>query len=43
MIDLQVIDIAHKEQSSGNMIDEVRKKYIKDQKPEVPDDNFKVV
>jgi putative transposase len=29
--------------SSGNVTDEVRKKYIEDQKPEEPDDNFKVV
>ena len=29
--------------SSGNVTDEVWKKYIEDQKPEVPDDNFKVV
>jgi len=28
--------------SSGNMTDEVWKKYIEDQKPEEPDDNFKV-
>jgi hypothetical protein len=29
--------------SSGNVTDEVWQKYIEDQKPEVPDDNFKVV
>lgn len=29
--------------SSGNVTDEVWKKYIEDQKPEVPDDEFKVV
>ena len=29
--------------SSGNVTDEVWKKYIEDQKPEVPDDNFKIV
>ena len=29
--------------SSGNVTDEVWKKYIADQKPEEPDDNFKVV
>jgi len=29
--------------SSGNVTDEVWKKYIEDQKPEMPDDNFKVV
>ena len=29
--------------TSGNVTDEVWKKYIEDQKPEVPDDNFKVV
>ena len=29
--------------SSGNVTDEVWKKYIEDQKPETPDDNFKVV
>lgn len=29
--------------SSGNVTDEVWKKYIADQKPEKPDDNFKVV
>jgi putative transposase len=29
--------------SSGNVTDEVWKKYIEDQKPEEPDDNFKVV
>ena len=29
--------------TSGNVTDEVRKKYIEDQKPEIPDDNFKVV
>jgi putative transposase len=29
--------------SSGNVTDEVWKKYIEDQKPEPPDDNFKVV
>ncbi len=28
--------------SSGNVTDEVWKKYIEDQKPETPDDNFKV-
>ena len=29
--------------SSGNVTDEVWKKYIEDQKPEEPDDNFNVV
>jgi hypothetical protein len=29
--------------TSGDVPDEVRKKYIEDQKPEEPDDNFKVV
>jgi hypothetical protein len=29
--------------SLGNVKDEVWKKYIEDQKPEVPDENFKVV
>lgn len=29
--------------SSGNVTDEVWKKYIEDQKPETPDDHFKVV
>ena len=29
--------------SSGNVTDEVWKKYIEDQKPEEPDDNFKIV
>jgi putative transposase len=29
--------------SSGNVTDDVWKKYIEDQKPEVPDDHFKVV
>jgi len=29
--------------TSGNVTDEVWKKYIEDQKPEVPDDNFKIV
>ena len=29
--------------SSSNVTDEVWKKYIEDQKPEVPDDNFKIV
>jgi len=29
--------------TSGNVTDEVWKKYIEDQKPEIPDDNFKVV
>ena len=29
--------------SSGNVTDEVWKKYIKEQQPEPPDDNFKVV
>jgi putative transposase len=29
--------------TSGNVTDEVLKKYIEDQMPEVPDDNFKVV
>ncbi len=29
--------------SSGNVTDEVWKKYIEEQKPEDPDDNFKVV
>jgi REP element-mobilizing transposase RayT len=29
--------------SSGNVTDEVWKQYIEDQKPEEPDDNFKVV
>jgi len=29
--------------SSGNVTDEVWQKYIEDQKPESPDDNFKVV
>ena len=29
--------------SSGNVTDEVWKKYIEDQKPEEPDDDFKVV
>src|SRR5271165_5321752 len=29
--------------TSGNVTDEVWKKYIEDQKPEVPDDDFKVV
>jgi len=29
--------------SSGNVTDEVWKKYIEDQKAEEPDDNFKVV
>ena len=29
--------------SSGNVTDDVWKKYIEDQKPEEPDDNFKVV
>lgn len=29
--------------SSGNATDEVWKKYSEDQKPEVPDDNFKIV
>jgi hypothetical protein len=29
--------------SSGNVTDEVWKKYIEDQKPEKPDDNFKVI
>jgi putative transposase len=29
--------------SSGNVTDEVWKKYIEEQKPETPDDNFKVV
>jgi len=28
---------------SGNVANEVGKKYIEDQKPEAPDDNFKVV
>ncbi len=29
--------------TSGNVTDEVWKKYIEDQKPEYPDDHFKVV
>jgi putative transposase len=29
--------------SGGNVTDEVWQKYIEDQKPEVPDDNFEVV
>jgi putative transposase len=29
--------------TSGNVTDEVWKKYIGDQKPEEPDNNFKVV
>lgn len=29
--------------TSGNVTDEIWKKYIEDQKPEEPDDNFKVV
>ena len=29
--------------TSGNVTDEVWKKYIEDQKPEVPDDHFKVM
>ncbi len=29
--------------TSGNVTDEVWKKYIEEQKPEPPDDNFKVV
>ena len=29
--------------TSGNVTDEVWKKYIEDQKPEVPDDHFNVV
>src|ERR1700733_1314016 len=29
--------------SSGNVTDEVWKKYIEDQKPEIPDDHFTVV
>jgi putative transposase len=29
--------------SSGNVTDEVWRKYIEEQKPEPPDDNFKVV
>ena len=29
--------------SSGNVTDEVWKKYIEDQKPEAPDDNIKIV
>jgi hypothetical protein len=29
--------------SSGNVTDEVGKKYIEDQKPEEPDDNVRVV
>ena len=29
--------------TSGNVTDEVWKKYIEDQKPEAPDDNFKIV
>ena len=29
--------------SSGNVTDEVWQKYIEDQKPEEPDDNFKIV
>ena len=29
--------------SSGNVTDEVWKKYIEDQQPEEPDDNFKIV
>jgi putative transposase len=29
--------------SSGNVTDEIWKQYIEDQKPEEPDDNFKVV
>jgi putative transposase len=29
--------------SSGNLTDEVWKKYIEDQKPEEPDDNFNIV
>ena len=29
--------------SSGNVTDEIWKKYIEEQKPEEPDDNFKVV
>ena len=29
--------------SSGNVTDEVWKKYIEEQKPEEPDDNFKIV
>ena len=29
--------------TSGNVTDEVWKKYIEDQKPEEPDDDFKVV
>lgn len=29
--------------TSGNVTDEVWKQYIEDQKPEQPDDNFKVV
>ncbi len=29
--------------SSGNVTDEVWKKYIEDQKPEEPDDDFKVI
>ena len=29
--------------TSGNVTDEVWKKYIEDQKPEEPDDHFKIV
>ena len=29
--------------TSGNVTDEVWKKYIEDQKPEIPDDHFNVV
>ena len=29
--------------TSGNVTDEVWKKYVEDHKPEVPDDHFKVV
>jgi len=33
----------HRVDSSGNVTVDVWKKYIEDQKPEEPDDNFKVV
>jgi putative transposase len=29
--------------SGGNVTDEVWKKYIEDQEPELPDDNFKII
>jgi hypothetical protein len=36
-------DFKERWSSSGNVTDEVWKKYIEDQKPETPDDSFKVV